>query len=225
MAKVLLIDDDVNLAELLKPALESEGWTVELAFNGSDGLQLMQNFRYDIVLLDWQMPGMSGIEVLDRYRAEGGDMAVIFLTGRREIEHKESGLDSGADDYLTKPFDVRELLARMRSMQRRAGNTFQKGLQANGAELDMKIRVLRYEDKEIKLSATEFSIVEFFFRHPNQLFSSAEVFDRVWPSETEAKADTIRVHLHVLRRKLTHAGVPELVKTVKGSGYILETKK
>jgi len=225
MAKVLLVDDDINLAELLKPALEAEGWTVELAFNGKDGLQLMQNFRYDLVLLDWQMPDMQGIEVLERYRADGGDMAVIFLTGRREIEHKESGLDTGADDYLTKPFDVRELMARMRSMQRRAGNTFQKSLQQNGVDLDNKTRVLRYQDKELKLSATEFAILEFFFRHPNQLFSSAEVFDRVWPSETEAKADTIRVHLHVLRRKLNLAGVPELVKTVKGSGYILETGK
>ncbi len=178
-----------------------------------------------MILLDWQMPDVNGIEVLKRYRATGGVAPVIFLTGKLEIDNKESGLDAGADDYLTKPFDVRELMARIRSVQRRAGAIFQQGLSANGAELNIKLRTVRWGETEVRLSATESSLLEFFFRHPNQIFSSAEVFDRVWPTETEAKADTVRVHLHVLRRKLTLAGVPELVKTVKGSGYILETAK
>jgi DNA-binding response OmpR family regulator len=224
LAKILLIDDDIGLSELLQSALEAESWIVECAYNGRDGLQLLESFPFDMVLLDWEMPDITGIEVLKRFRAAGGVTPVIFLTGKREIDDKENGLDAGADDYLTKPFDARELMARMRSVQRRAGQSFQQGLSAQGAELNLKLRTLRWQEQEVKLSATEASILEFFFRHPEQLFSSAEVFDRVWPSETEAKADTIRVHLHVLRRKLNLAGVPELIKTVKGSGYILEGK-
>ena len=230
MAKLLLIDDDLTLLELLNGVLVGEGWVVETAYNGRDGLQLLENFSFDLVLLDWQLPDIEGLEVLSTYRSKGGTVPIIFLTGKKDVDDKESGLDAGADDYLTKPFDVRELLARMRSVQRRAVQNFQTNLSANGVELNMKLRTLRLQNgatgqpsDEVKLSTTEASILEFFFRHPDQLFSAAEVFDRVWPSETEAKADTLRVHLHVLRRKLSLANMPELVKTIKGSGYILET--
>lgn len=230
MAKLLLIDDDPTLLELLNGVLAGEGWIVETASNGRDGLQLMQNFSFDLVLLDWQLPDINGLEILSTYRSKGGTIPIIFLTGKKDVDDKESGLDAGADDYLTKPFDVRELLARMRSVQRRSTQTFQANLSANGVELNMKLRTLQLtgsvaskSNNIVKLSTTEASILEFFFRHPDQLFSAAEVFDRVWPSETDAKADTLRVHLHVLRRKLSLAGLPELVKTIKGSGYILET--
>lgn len=230
MAKLLLIDDDPTLLELLNGVLAGEGWIVETASNGRDGLQLMQNFSFDLVLLDWQLPDINGLEILTTYRSSGGTIPIIFLTGKKDVDDKESGLDAGADDYLTKPFDVRELLARMRSVQRRSTQTFKANLSANGVELNMKLRTLQLTESIssksnniVKLSTTEASILEFFFRHPNQLFSAAEVFDRVWPSETDAKADTLRVHLHVLRRKLSLAGLPELVKTIKGSGYILET--
>lgn len=223
MAKVLLIDDDVSLAEILKRALEKEQWTVEMAHNGKDGLQLLENFKYDLVLLDWQMPDMNGLEVLQRFRSSGGVTTVIFLTGLGDVDHKEIGLDAGADDYLAKPFDTRELFARIRALQRRSTGAMQKDLTANGITLNTKARTLKYQDKEIKLSSAEASILEFFYRHPNQLYNSPQVFEHVWPSESEAKADTVRVHLHVLRRKLSLAEMPELVKTVKGSGYILET--
>ncbi|CAN5457873.1 response regulator transcription factor [soil metagenome] len=230
MAKLLLIDDDLTLLELLNGVLVGEGWVVETANNGRDGLQLMQNFSFDLVLLDWQLPDIDGLEVLSTYRSNGGTIPIIFLTGKKDVDDKESGLDAGADDYLTKPFDVRELLARMRSVQRRSLQNFQTNLSANGVELNLKLRTLHLKNDtesksngDVKLSTTEASILEFFFRHPDQLFSAAEVFDRVWPSETEAKADTLRVHLHVLRRKLSLAELPELVKTIKGSGYILET--
>ncbi len=230
MAKLLLIDDDLTLLELLNGVLVGEGWVVETANNGRDGLQLMQNFSFYLVLLDWQLPDIDGLEVLSTYRSNGGTIPIIFLTGKKDVDDKESGLDAGADDYLTKPFDVRELLARMRSVQRRSLQNFQTNLSANGVELNLKLRTLHLKNDtesksngDVKLSTTEASILEFFFRHPDQLFSAAEVFDRVWPSETEAKADTLRVHLHVLRRKLSLAELPELVKTIKGSGYILET--
>lgn len=231
MAKLLLVDDDLTLLELLNGVLAGEGWVVETAYNGRDGLQLMQNFSFDLVLLDWQLPDIDGLEVLSTYRSSGGTIPIIFLTGKTDVDDKESGLDAGADDYLTKPFDMRELLARIRSVQRRSAQDFKAHLSANGVELNMKLRTLQFlgtvsgkPNSDVKLSTTEASILEFFFRHPDQLFSAAEVFDRVWPSETEAKADTLRVHLHVLRRKLSLAGMPELVKTIKGSGYILETQ-
>lgn len=223
MPKLLLIDDDIELSNVLKDELVKALWAVELAHNGRDGLQLLQNFEYDLVVLDWQMPDLNGLEVLAQYRKGGGNTPVIFLTGEQSVESKEKGLDCGADDYLTKPFDVREFMARIRSLYRRPRELMQGSLNMHGAELSIKTKRLLWQDKEIKLSTTECSILEFLMRHPDHLFSGAELFKRVWPSDTDAREDTVRVHMHVLRRKLKLAGAPELVKTVKGSGYILKS--
>lgn len=223
MAKVLLIDDDIELCELLKEELIAAKWAVETAYNGRDGLQLLENFAYDLIVLDWQMPDLNGIDVLSHYRKDGGNTPVIFLTGEQSIESKMRGLDTGADDYLTKPFDLREFMARVRSMYRRPRELLQGDLQMHGAELSVKTKRIIWKDKEIKLSTTECSILEFMMRHPDQIFSSADLFKRVWPSDTDAREDTVRVHMHVLRRKLNLAGAPELIETVKGSGYILKS--
>ncbi len=222
MSKLLLIEDDQPLANLLKSELESAGWQVETAHNFGDGWQLLNNFQFDMVLLDWDLPDGSGLKLCREHRAKGGTTPIIFLTGKTDVDSKESGLDTGADDYITKPFDVREILARIRSVQRRPRHFLQSDLNLNGAVLDLKLGTISHSDQTLRLSPTELSILEFFFRHPNQLFSGADLFARVWASDADVKEDTVRVHMHILRKKLAPLGLKELIKTVRASGYILE---
>ncbi len=170
MSKLLIIDDDVSLAGLVKSASESAGWQVELAFNYGDGWQLLNNFPFDMVLLDWDLPDATGLKLCQEFRKSGGTTPIIFMTGKSDMDSKLAGLDTGADDYITKPFDTREVLARMQAIQRRPKALLQQGLVINGAELDLKVSTLRFNGQSLKLSPTELSILEFFFRHPDQIF-------------------------------------------------------
>lgn len=224
MPKILLVDDDQMLSKMLKAELEAQSWHVEYADNYGDGKQLLEQFKYDLILLDWSLPDGTGFDLCKHFRALGGTTPVIFLTGKNDIDSKEAGLDIGADDYLTKPFDVRELMARVRSLQRRPSGFLQKGLTINGVELDTKSSQIVYGNHRIRLSQTELGILEFFFRNPNRLVSSVELFESVWPSDTDVREDTVRVHILILRRKLDLAGLKEMIKTVRGSGYILEAQ-
>lgn len=157
------------------------------------------------------------------FRLDGGTTPIIFLTGKTDIDSKEIGLDTGADDYVTKPFDLREILARIRSVQRRPRHILHKDLEINGARLDIKVGTITHQNHTLRLSPTELTILEFFFRHPDEIFSGADLFARVWASDADAKEDTVRVHMHILRKKLAPLGLKELIKTVRASGYILET--
>lgn len=223
MSKLLLIEDDKPLATLLKSELESAGWQVECAHTYGDGWQLLKNFHFDMVLLDWDLPDGSGLKLCRDFRLDGGTTPIIFLTGKTDIDSKEIGLDTGADDYVTKPFDLREILARIRSVQRRPRHILHKDLEINGARLDIKVGTITHQNHTLRLSPTELTILEFFFRHPDEIFSGADLFARVWASDADAKEDTVRVHMHILRKKLAPLGLKELIKTVRASGYILET--
>jgi Response regulators consisting of a CheY-like receiver domain and a winged-helix DNA-binding domain len=224
MPKVLLVDDDLVLSKMLKQELEAQSWHVEHADCCGDGKQLLEQFKYDLILLDWSLPDGTGFDLCKHFRSLGGTTPVIFLTGKNDIDSKEAGLDIGADDYLTKPFDVRELMARVRSLLRRPSGFLQKGLTINGVELDTKSSQIVYGNHRIRLSQTELAILEFFFRNPNRLVPSVELFEAVWPSDTDVREDTVRVHILILRRKLDLAGLKEMIKTVRGSGYILEAQ-
>ena len=223
MSKLLLIDDDISLSELVKSALEAAGWNVELAHNYGDGWQLLNNFPFDMVLLDWDLPDATGLKLCREYRDKGGTTPIIFMTGKTDMDSKLTGLDTGADDYITKPFDVREIIARMQVIQRRPSHLLQKDLNINGAVLDLKLSVLSFKGKTLKLSPTEVSILEFFFRHPDQIFYGSDVFASVWASDAEVNNDTVRVHMHILRKKLDPLGLKECIKTVRPAGYILES--
>ncbi len=223
MSKLLVIDDDSELSALVKSALQSAGWQVELAFNYGDGLQLLNNFAFDMVLLDWDLPDGTGLKLCREYRESGGTTPIIFMTGKSDIDSKLAGLETGADDYITKPFDTREILARMHAIQRSPKALLQNDLIINGAELDLKLGRIIFKGKSVSLSPTEVSIFEFFFRHPDQLFSGADLFKRIWSSDAEVNNDTIRVHMHILRKKLAPLGLKECIKTVRPAGYILET--
>lgn len=223
MSKLLLIDDDCKLAELLKSELAENGWQVEIAHDFADGWQLLSSFSFDMILLDWTLPDGTGLKLCRDFRDSGGTTPIIFLTGKTDMDSMETGLDTGADDYITKPFDVREILARIRSVQRRPAHYLQTELKIRGVSLDKKLMALRYNDATLRLSATEFSIMEFFFRHLDQIFSSSELFAKIWPSDSDAKETTVRVHMHLLRKKLEPLGLKDFIKTIKSTGYILES--
>jgi two-component system, OmpR family, response regulator MprA len=221
LPKLIIIDDDKELATSLKFALEQNGWQVEVANVGNDGLQIIKNFAFDAIILDWYLPDTTGLQICKKYRADGGSAPIIFLTGANDIEHKESGLDVGGDDYLTKPFHVRELLARLRSLMRRQGQA-PNPLEFSNLILDPDLKEIHCGQKKIRLSGTEFLLMELLFRKPRHLFSSKEIFEKVWPSHSEAQEGTVRVHMHGLRKKIADAGLPDVIKTVRGAGYMLD---
>jgi OmpR-family two-component system manganese-sensing response regulator len=223
LQKLLLIDDDPSIAIELKKAMLPHEWIVETADNGKDALQLLRNFSYDIILLDWNMPGPSGLDVCRTYRASGGLTPIIFLTGRDELDSKEAGLDSGADDYLTKPFETRELLARIRSIKRRSLEIRVDNFEVRGMKFDPKLRTATFNGKEVVLSPTESNILEFILRHRDEYTSAAQIFASVWPSDSETSEDTVRVCVKFLRTKLAKIGADHLLETVKKAGYIIRS--
>lgn len=221
MAKVLVIDDDDELTESLLSYLTLESHSVELAATGADALQLLSNFKFDLIVLDWGLPDFSGLEVLRRYRSEGGRSPVIFLTGRDDVFSKEAGLDTGADDYLTKPFDVRELGARIRSLLRRPVGLLPTKVKVGNLEIEQDTRKVFIDGNPVRLTNKEYLVLDFLIRHPNQIFGARALLQAVWPSESESAEDTVRACVKNLRRKIT-AGDRCILKTVPGAGYTIE---
>jgi OmpR-family two-component system manganese-sensing response regulator len=224
MPKILLVEDDVDLANQLQSWFSAEGHLLEMVNNGEDALQMLAHFEFELVILDWNLPGISGLEVCHQYRKSGGKTFIIFLTGKGDIDNKEQALDFGADDYMTKPFDIRELSARMRSIMRRPISLLPTELVIDDVRLDLNTKTVHIKNKAVHLTPKETVLLEFFMRHPNRVYGSKNLLDSVWPSDTEASTQTVRQWVSYLRRKLQAAGKPDLIKTVTGSGYVLEHK-
>ncbi len=222
MAKILFVEDDESLAESVVDWLLSQQYVVEVVDNGSEGWDRLRLYKYDLAILDWQLPGMSGLEILKEYRNIGGMIPILMLTGKTETREKETGLDSGADDYLTKPFDFKELSARLRALLRRPPVARSTILKARDIELDPVACTVTKSGAVVELPAREFALLEFFMRHPNQLFSPDALLDRVWSSDSEATIDALKSCLKRLRKRL-HIDGEEILKNVHGIGYKLET--
>jgi len=220
MAKILLVEDDSALAEVTKFGLESQGHMVQLASNGDDALLNLRVNKYDVVILDWMMPDKTGIEVLIAYRKAGGKIPVLMLTAKTRLEDKEQGLDAGADDYLTKPFEHRELQARVRALLRRPSSLASTVLAVSNITLDPATCIVTLDGAEIKLRPKVYSLLEFLMRHQNQVFSAEAILERVWLDDAMVSTDTVRAHFKLLRRSL---GISEgtLIKTVRNRGYML----
>jgi len=221
---MLIVDDDLETSRELKLAIEPHGWLVELCATGSDAQQLLQNFNYDFILLDWNLPDLTGPQVCKQFRNGGGETPIIFLTGRQAVEDIEHGLDAGGDDYLTKPFEVRELLARIRTVKRRPPQIKHGKLVLRQLEFDPQLRLVKCGGENVQLSPTESSLLETICRKPNNFFSSTALFKAVWPSETESSEEIVRTHMKVLRRKLKLLTEDELIQTVRGSGYLIRAE-
>ncbi|MGD9683349.1 MAG: response regulator transcription factor [Candidatus Obscuribacterales bacterium] len=223
MAKLLLADDDPELVRGLSRYLNSQGYVVETAQSGGDALQMLDGFSFEIVILDWQLGDMSGVDVLRQYRSRGGKAPVLMLTGLSDLDSKEAGLDAGADDYLTKPFEVRELSARLRSLLRRPAHLISTGMEADGVSLEIETRTVSNGSQSVRLSQREAALLEFLLRHKNRHFSSAQIRDSVWPLDSEGSDDTVRTCMRTLRQKLARIGRADLIRTDLKCGYIIET--
>lgn len=223
MAKILLVEDDADVAEMIEDCLKREHHLVEWANNGGDALHRLKSYVYDIVVLDINLPNMSGLEVLKEFRGRGGSTPVLMLTGKNTVADKELGLDTGADDYLTKPFDGRELSARIRALLRRIGVIPSNKLSVRNLVLDPVTYKVTRDQNVIELLPREFSLLEFFMRHPDQVFSVEALLDRVWTADKEASADAVRMCIQRLRKKLDRDNESSFIKTVHRVGYVLES--
>ncbi len=224
MAKILIADDDFDLAGMLEDWLKREQYGVEHVSNGSDASDRLKFYNYDLVVLDWDMPKMSGLEVLQEFRARGGTTPVIMLTGKSRAVDKELGLDSGADDYLPKPFEPRELSARIRALLRRSTPSFQTSNVLNLLDLtlDLVSHTVMRDGEKLELLPKEFALLEFFMRHPNEIFSLEALLARIWIADSDSSPDAVRTCIQRLRKKIDVDGRASYINTKHRVGYIFE---
>ncbi|MGH9547964.1 MAG: response regulator transcription factor [Terriglobales bacterium] len=224
MTKLLLVEDDLTLAsEVASWLKEHDGYDVEVANNGEDALQLIQHFGFDLIVLDWELPGLSGLDVCRASRRDGCETAILFLTGKSAIDDKEIGFSAGADDYLSKPFQIRELSARCKALLRRGRPTQPLSDRSGAIKLDATTSTLHLGDECILLTKTECAVLAYLMRHPGRHFSAADLLKAVWPSQKAPSEDAVRMLIRSLRKKL-HAGADDnatpLIDTVPGLGYV-----
>ena len=221
--KILVVDDERAVRESLRRALELEGYEIELAADGEEALDRLEaNSQPDALVLDVLMPGIDGLEVCRRLRRSGNTLPVLMLTARAEVENRVEGLDAGADDYVTKPFALEELLARLRALLRRASPDGGEVLRFADLELDPGTREVTRDREQIELTRTEFSLLELFLRNPRQVLTRSIIFERVWGYDFGFSSNSLDVYIGYLRRKTEGGGKPRLIHTVRGVGYALK---
>jgi two-component system, OmpR family, response regulator len=222
--RVLVVDDEPSLAELLGSVLRYEGWETRTAGTGGDAVSIAREFQPDAVILDIMLPDFDGLEVLRRLRAETPGVCVLFLTARDAVEDRIAGITAGGDDYVTKPFSLEEVLARLRGLLRRANLTraHTEGLLTVGdLTMDEDAREVRRDGELIELTATEFELLRFLMRNPRRVLSKAQILDRVWNYDFGGQAHVVELYISYLRKKVD-AGRPPLIHTVRGVGYVLK---
>lgn len=219
MAKILIVEDDPQLADLIVQCLSRENHLVEHVDNGADALSQVKLYIFDLIILDWNLPEVTGLGILQEFRARGGVTPVLFLTGRRELADKLEGLDAGADDYLTKPFALPELEARIKALLRRAsGGKMQ--LVHGPLEFDLDGRIVLIDGKPADFSVREMAILEVLMQRSGQVVIKTRLAQRISDWENEIGVNTIEVYIHRLRKRLEPRGVR--IRTIHGLGYLLE---
>ncbi len=224
MANILIVEDDRQLAEMVMDALRAMRYHVDWAQSGTDGLSRLTHYSYDLVVLDWSLPNLSGLEVCKSFRRSGGVTPIIMLTGRATIDDKEAGLDSGADDYLTKPFNSRELQARIRALLRRPSAIVGDRIEIANIVLDSSAHSVMVDGEAAKLLPKEFALLRFFMTNPNRLLSLEEILIHVWShDQSDVLPAAVRKCVERLRQKVDPTG--DLIETVRGAGYIFCAKR
>ncbi|HRE26573.1 MAG TPA: response regulator transcription factor [Anaerolineales bacterium] len=218
--RVLVIEDEERIRQFLQRGLTFEGYRVDTAADGPTGLSLARENTPDIVVLDWMLPGMDGIEVCRRLRA-GAPTPVLMLTAKDSVADRVQGLDAGADDYLVKPFAFDELMARLRALLRRSAPVQPETLRFSDLALDTGTRQAFRSERAIELTAKEYELLELFLHHPRQVLTRELIYDRVWGYDFGGESNIIEVYVRYLRQKTEASGEPRLIHTVRGVGYVL----
>jgi two-component system OmpR family response regulator len=224
--RVLVVDDEPSLAELLSSVLRYEGWEVRTAADGLGAVRAAREFRPHAVVLDVMLPDMDGLEVLRRLRQDQPRVCVLFLTARDAVEDRVAGITAGGDDYVTKPFSIEEVLARLRGLLRRADLTrahSENELAVAGLTMDEESREVRRDGELIDLTVTEFELLRFLMRNPRRVLSKAQILDRVWNYDFGGQAHVVELYISYLRKKVD-AGRQPLIHTVRGVGYVLKPR-
>jgi DNA-binding response OmpR family regulator len=220
-AHILLVEDEVKLARFIELELGSEGYRVSVAHDGMTGLSLARESQPDLAILDWMMPGLTGVELCRRLRATGIKVPVILLTARDEVEDRVMGLDAGADDYLVKPFSIEELLARIRAHLRRTQETDVDLLQFEDLSLNRRTREVHRGTRSIELTAKEFDLLQYLMSHPRQVFTRDQILENIWGYDFIGDSNIIEVYVRYLRLKLEQDSEKRLIHTARGVGYSL----
>ena len=222
--RVLVVDDEAPLADLLSMALRYEGWKTTTAGDGATALRAARDFRPDAVILDVMLPDLTGLEVMRRLRAEQYDMPVLFLTAKDAVEDRIAGLTAGGDDYVTKPFSLEEVVARLRGLLRRSGAAAARSesvLVVGDLTLDEDSHEVFRGDQSIRLTATEFELLCFLMRNPRRVLSKPQILDRVWSYDFGGQGNVVELYISYLRRKIDAGRVP-MIHTMRGAGYVLK---
>lgn len=223
--RLLLVEDEHRIATTIKKGLEQERYAVDVAFTGTEGYDLASSEAYDLLILDLMLPEMDGLEICKKLREQHIHTPILMLTARSQIVDKIEGLDTGADDYLTKPFSFEELLARIRALLRRPKVSIQTILKVGDLTLDTTTFVVKRNDSTINLSSKEFALLEYLLRHPNMTITKQQIIDHVWNYDSDVLPNTVEVYIKNVRAKidLPFSDSPPLIQTVRGFGYKIGT--
>lgn len=221
--RILVVEDEAPIAAALSGALTHEGHAVDAVRDGRDALAWAATYPYDLVILDLVLPGLGGFEICSALRERGDAMPILMLTALDEVEHRVTGLDRGADDYLAKPFAMAELLARVRALLRRRAADRAPVLRVGDLEVDPAQHTVRRGGRPIQLTAREFAVLEVLARHPGQLFSRERIIETVWNAESDPASNIVEVYIRSLRRKIDDGARDGLIETIRGAGYRLRT--
>lgn len=221
-ARILLVEDEVKLARFIELELTSEGYEMTVAHDGISGLAFAREVPPDLAILDWMLPGISGIEICRRLRSTGSSIPVIFLTAKDSVGDRVEGLDAGADDYVVKPFSIEELLARVRAHLRRTHERDADLLQFEDLSLNRRSREVYRCKRAVELTVKEFDLLDYLLCHPRQVLTKAQILDKVWGYDFMGDSNIIEVYIRYLRLKLEDRGEKRLIHTVRGVGYVLK---
>jgi DNA-binding response OmpR family regulator len=223
--RILVVEDEEVLAQALVEALQGEFYAVDLACNGEAASEMAEVNSYDLIVLDWTIPPPTGIELLRSWRRQGKDTPVLMLTARSGVNDKVDGLDTGADDFLTKPFSLFELLARVRSLLRRRGKSLHATLSAGDLVMDRAARQVIVGERLLDLSPKEFALLEYFLNHKDEVVTRTELSEHVWDDSFDSLGNVIDVTVHRLRKKIDGDRSDRLLHTQKGVGYVLKSQR
>jgi DNA-binding response OmpR family regulator len=220
-AKIILVDDNNEMSTFLKMELECEGYQVEVAIDGVQGLTKVRQFEPDLVILDWEMPQMSGVDVCRRLR-QNSNVPILMVTAKKELKERVEGLDSGANDYLIKPFELDELLARVRALLRLNKPVQKNEIKFSSLIVNLQTCEVQCAGEVLDLSRKEFDLLYFFMQNPNQLLTKSQIYEKVWGWDADGNEKAVEVYVHSLRNKLEKNGMAHLIHTKRGMGYILK---